>query len=147
MGNESLIFNYKAGDTMVEIPMQTTEIKEQVNYVNRLIGGRVVYKDPSHLLLKVLKVYGEGVSDLDLCYFEVLCSQVLRDRRNQELPARLGKPWDPVMMNIKSTVFSTSFVQGLAFENINKAIETGLVSKADVPATILEKLVTGESLK
>ena len=51
------------------------------------------------------------------------------------------------MMNIKNTVFSTSFVQGLAFENINKAIETGLVSKADMPATILEKLVTGESLK
>ena len=84
---------------------------------------------------------------MDLCYFEVLASQVLRDRKNQAIPARLGKTWDPVMMNIKNTVFSTSFVQGLAFENINKAIETGLVSKADVPATILEKLDTGESLK
>ena len=146
IGKEALIFNYKTGDTMIEIPMQTSEIKDQVNYVNRLVGGRVVYKDPSHLLLKVFKVYGEGVSDLDLCYFEVLCSQVLRDRKNEALPARLGKPWDPVMMNIKSTVFSTSFVQGLAFENINKAIETGLVSKEDLPATILEKLVTGEKL-
>jgi hypothetical protein len=147
LGKEVLIFNYINGDTILEVPLQTTEIKEQINYVNRLIGGRVVYKDPSHLLLKVVKVYGGDVSDLDLCYFEVLCSQVLRDRKQQELPARLGKTWDPVMMNIKNTVFSTSFVQGLAFENINKAIETGLVSKADMPATILEKLVTGESLK
>ena len=147
IGKESLIFKYATGDTMVEIPLQTTEIKEQVNYINRLIGGRVVYKDPSHLLLKLMKVYGGSVSDLDLCYFEVLCSQVLRDRQNESLPARLGKVWDPVMMNIKSTVFTTGFVQGLAFENINKAIETGLVSKEDLPPTILEKLVTGEDLR
>jgi DNA-directed RNA polymerase beta' subunit len=147
IGRESLIFTYRVGDTFIEIPMQTEEIKEKVNYVNRLVGGRVVYKDPSHLLNKILKVYGAGVSTLDLVYFEVLASQVLRDRRNQALPARMGKTWDPVMMNIKNTVFSTSFVQGLAFENINKAIETGLVSKQDVPATILEKLVTGESLR
>jgi hypothetical protein len=147
VGKESLIFDFKVGDVFVEIPMQTEEIKEKVNYVNRLVGGRVVYKDPSHLLTKILKVYGAGISDLDLVYFEVLASQVLRDRTNQALPARLGKTWDPVMMNIKNTVFSTSFVQGLAFENINKAIETGLVSKQDVPATILEKLVTGESLR
>ena len=147
VGKESLIFNYKFGDTFIEIPMQTEEIKEKVNYVNRLVGGRVVYKDPSHLLTKILKIYGAGVSDLDLVYFEVLASQVLRDKTNQALPARLGKTWDPVMMNIKSTVFSTSFIQGLAFENINKAIETGLVSKQDVPATILEKLVTGENLR
>ena len=147
IGKESLIFKYSIGDTILEIPLQTTEIKEQVNYVNRLIGGRIVYKDPSHLLTKVMKVYGGSISDLDLCYFEVLCSQVLRDRKNQALPARLGKTWDPVMMNIRSTVFSTSFIQGLAFENINKAIETGLISKQDVPATILEKLVTGEDLR
>ena len=66
---ESLIFNYKVGDTFIEIPMQTEEIKEKVNYVNRLVGGRVVYKDPSHLLTKILKIYGAGVSDLDLVYF------------------------------------------------------------------------------
>ena len=147
VGKESLVFDYNVGDVFCEIPMQTEEIKEKVNYVNRLVGGRVVYKDPSHLLTKILKVYGAGVSNLDLVYFEVLASQVLRDRTNQALPARLGKTWDPVMMNIKNTVFSTSFVQGLAFENINKAIETGLVSKQDVPSTILEKLVTGESLR
>ena len=59
----------------------------------------------------------------------------------------MGKTWDPIMMNIKNTVFSTGFVQGLAFENINKSIETGLISKEDLPSTILEKLVTGEDLR
>jgi len=147
IGNSALIFKYSVGDTILEVPLQTDDIKEQVNYIGRLIGGRVVYKDPAHLLLKVMKVYGGSVSDLDLCYFEVLCSQVLRDRKNQSLPARMGKTWDPIMMNIKNTVFSTGFVQGLAFENINKSIETGLISKEDLPSTILEKLVTGEDLR
>ena len=94
-----------------------------------------------------MKVYGGSVSDLDLCHFEVLCSHILRDRQNDSLPARLGKTWDPVMMNIKSTVFTTGFVQGLAFENINKAITTGLVSEEDLPPSILEKLVTGGDLR
>ena len=93
-----------------------------------------------------MKVYGGGVSDLDLVHFEVLISQVLRDRKNQSLPARLGRVWDPVMMNIKNVVFSSGFVQGLAFENVNKAIEVGLITEEDVEESVLGKLVTGERI-
>jgi len=126
--------------------MQVSEIKEQVSYVGRLLGGKVVFKDPSHLITKVMKVYGGKVSNLDLVHFEILISQALRDKNNQLLPARLGKTWDPVMMNIKSTVFASGFVQGLAFENIGKAIESGLISEEDVDETLLGKLVTGEKI-
>jgi len=125
---------------------QLSEIKEQVSYVGRLLGGKVVFKDPSHLITKVMKVYGGKVSNLDLVHFEILISQALRDKNNQLLPARLGKTWDPVMMNIKSTVFASGFVQGLAFENIGKAIESGLISEEDVDETLLGKLVTGEKI-
>ena len=144
IGKEYLIFNYIVNDILLEVPLQTAEIKEQVNYVNRLLGGKVVFKDPSHMVNKVMKVYGGSVSNLDLCHFEVLISQVLRDKTNQALPARMGKTWDPVMMNIKNAVFASGFIQGLAFENVNKAIETGLIAEDEIEPSILGKLITGE---
>jgi len=144
VGKDYLTFKYLSNDILLEVPLQTVEIKEQVNYVNRLLGGKIVFKDPSHMLNKVMKVYGGRISNLDLCHFEVLISQVLRDKANQTLPARLGKKWDPIMMNIKNAVFSSGFIQGLAFENINKAIETGLISEGDIEPSILGKLITGE---
>lgn len=139
-----MTFEYIDNDILLEVPMQTSEIKEQVNYINRLLGGKVVFKDPSHMVTKVLKVYGGSISDLDLCHFEVLISQVLRDKSNQVLPARLGKRWNPIMMNIKNAVFSSGFIQGLAFENVNKAIETGLISEGEIEPSLLGKLITGE---
>ncbi len=139
-------FSFTKDDIILEVPMQTTEIKDQVNYINRLLGGKVVFKDPSHLITKVMKVYGGKVSNLDLVHFEVLLSQVLRDKNNQALPARLGKTWDPIMINIKNAVFASGFIQGLAFENVNKAIETGLISEGDVEPSLLGKLATGDKI-
>jgi len=141
----SATLDYTSNDIILDIPLQTTEIKEQVNYVGRLLGGKVVFKDPSHLIGKIMKVYGK-ISDLDLVHFEILISQVLRDRTNDAMPARLGRTWDPIMMNIKNTVFASGFIQGLAFENVNKAIETGLISPDDVEPTLLGKLATGEKI-
>ena len=143
---EFLTCEYNANEIILDVPLEVTEIKEQVNYVNRLLGGKVVFKDPSHMVSKVLKVYGSDISDLDLVHFEVLISQILRDSKNKQLPARLGRTWDPVMMNIKNAVFQSGFIQGLAFENIGKAIETGLISEDEVDSSILGKLVTGESI-
>ena len=144
VGKERIILNYLKQDIILTIPFTTVEIKEQVNYIKRLLGGREMYKDPSHLLKKILKVYGSGVSDLDLIYMEIMASQVLRDKSDHSIPARLGKKWDPIMANIKTNVFSSSFIQGLEFENVGKAIDTGLTTSRDTEPSILERVVTGE---
>ena len=142
--DEQIILTYSKEDIILTIPFTTVEIKEQVNYVKRLLGGKELYKDPTHLLKKIFSVYGGSVSDLDLVHLEVLASQVLRDKKDHSLPARLGSSWDPVMFNIKTDVFNTSFIQGLAFENIGKAIDIGLTTSRDVEPSIMEKIVTGQ---
>ena len=81
---------------------------------------------------------------MDSVHLEILLSQCLRDRANINLPARLGKKWDPMLVNIKKVVFSSGFVQGLAFENVNEAIKTGLVSDDIMEPSIIEKILTGE---
>jgi hypothetical protein len=143
MDKERIILNYLKEDIILTIPFTTVEIKEQVNYVKRLLGGREMYKDPAHLLKKLYNVYGE-ISDLDLVHLEIMGSQVLRDKKDHSKPARLGSTWDPVMANIKTDVFNTSFIQGLAFENVGKAIDTGLTTSQSTDSSILEKVVTGE---
>jgi len=144
MDKEQIVLLYLKQDIILTIPFTTVEIKEQVNYIKRLLGGREMYKDPNHLVKKILGVYGGSVSSLDMVHFEVLASQVLRDRKDHSIPARLGKKWDPVMSNIKTDVFDTSFIQGLAFENVGKAIDTGLTTSQDREKSVLERVVTGE---
>lgn len=144
--NETITLSYLKEDIVLTIPFTTVEIKEQVNYVKRLLGGKEMYKDPSHLLKKLYDIYG-SISDLDMVHLEILASQVLRDKNNHSIPARLGSTWDPVMANIKSDVFATGFIQGLAFENIGKAIDTGLTTSTPEERSVLEKIVTGDLVK
>jgi hypothetical protein len=141
---ERIILNYEKGDMLLSVPFATVEIKEQVTYIERLLGGNEVYKNPEHMLKKIMDMYGKSISDLDLVHFEILVSQVLRNRSDTSLPARLGKKWDPVMMNIKNIVFNVGFIQGLEFENVRKAIDTGLTTSHDLEPSVMEKLMTGE---
>jgi len=141
-GKDTLKLVFTKDSTILEVPMQTDDTKAQINYVKRLLGGREIYKDADHLFLKLFAIYGP-LRDIDSVHLEILLSQALRDRTNQSLPARLGKKWDPVMINIKKIVFKSSFIQGLAFENINEAIKTGLVTEDVGEESILERVLTG----
>ncbi len=138
------VINYIKNDILIFLPTESIEIKKQVAYVERLLGGREIYKDTDHLFLKIYKVYAGEVSDMDSIHLEVLLSQCLRDKNNQSYPARLGKKWNPVMVNIKKIVFSSGFIQGLSFENINEAIKVGLIQTEDLEPSILEDLLTGQ---
>jgi hypothetical protein len=133
--------SYKSDSTILEVPTEVSEMKEQVLYVQRLIAGREIYRDVEHLYRKLLNVYSP-VSDMDSVHLEIVISQALRDKTNPSLPARLGKVWNPTMMNIKKNIFSSGFLQGLAFENVNQAVITGLVSTGELPESIIEKLMT-----
>jgi len=139
---KTLILNFNENEPILEVPLEADILTEQVRYVKRLLGGKEIYQGVDHLFLKLFKVYGP-LTSTDLVHLEVMLSQCLRDKDHQEIPARLGKKWDPAMINIKQIVFSKSFIEGLAFENINESIKTGLVSEESMDESILEKLLTG----
>lgn len=138
-----IVIEYNSGDSILQAKLDVEDIKEQVKYTERLLGGKVLFKDTSHLFNKVYRVFGP-ISDMDLVHMEILLSQTLRSKTDPGLPARMKKPFDPVLMNIKEIPFKSSFVSGLLFENINKAINQGLISEEDIPPSILERLFTGD---
>ena len=131
---------------ILEVTLEAVDIEKQVNYVTRLLAGREVYKDVSHLFRKLFAVYKE-MSGMDIVHLEVLISNVLRDRSDTSIPARLGKTWDPIMINFKEIVFTTGFVHSVAFEDIRKAVWTGLTADRTFEPSILEKVVTGKLVK
>lgn len=140
---DNLKLEFKQDTEILEVPLQKQDIKELALYVERLISGRERFRDINHLFYKLYKNYAE-ISSMDLVHLEILLSQVLRDKINPVIPARVGKdPEHPVLMNIKKNIFNSGLLQGLAFENVNAAINTGLIVKTELEPSILEKLLTG----
>jgi hypothetical protein len=142
IGKEYIKLKYEANSPMLEVSTEAGESAVQISYVERLIGGREILKDAAHLYRKLFAVYGK-LSNMDSAHLEVMCSQVLRDKKNVQIPARMGRTWDPQLVNLKKVIFSTGFVNGLAFENINDAIKTGLISEESGDPSIIEKVMTG----
>ncbi len=133
---------YPAQTTILEASLEVEDIKKQVAFIERLVGGKEIYRDVDHLLLKLNNAF-KDVSNMDLIHQEILISNTLRDKNNLSIPARLGKTWNPVLINMKDIVFKSGFIQSLAFENIGKSINTGLISEVKGEKTILEKVLTG----
>lgn len=143
---EGLILYYSKDSNFLETTLETENVKKQVLYIERLLGGREIYKDVPHLLMKLFAIY-QG-SNLDLVHLEVLLSNVLRDRADPTQPARLGHAFDPILTNIKNTIFKqNTFFSSLNFENVNKAISNGLIqSDENKEKSILEKVLLSEIL-
>jgi len=141
---EFITINYDENDLFLEVPLEKQEIKESVLYTGRLLSGKETFVDINHLFMKLYKVYQPLSKEMDLVHLELLLSQCLRDKDNTTIAARLGKnPLDPVLFNIKKDIFSTSFLQGLSFENIGEAIIAGLTLENDLEPSIIEKILTG----
>ncbi len=141
---ETIKLMFKKDNDIMEVPLQKQDLKEVVLYVDRLIGGRERFRDIDHLFLKFYKIYSD-ISSMDLVHMEVLISQVLRDKNNPSIPARVGSdPMHPQLLNIKKNIFNSSLINGLAFENVNAAINTGLISTTELPPSVLERLLTGD---
>lgn len=133
---------YNKDDQILDTISDTEQMKKQVQYVERLISGKEVYSGVEHLLQKLYKVY-EKNSNFDLVHFEVLLSQCLRDKSNLTLLARLGKTWNPQLINIKKVVMNSGFISSLCFENIGSAIQVGLTGGETLEPSVIEKILTG----
>lgn len=143
IGKNIIILKYTPDSIILNVELEADLLQEQIAFVKRLLGGKEIFKNVNHLFLKLFKIYGP-LTNTDLIHLEILLSQCLRNKSNLQLPARLGKKWDPAMINIKQIVFATSFLQGLAFEQIGEALKTGLISDTPSEKSILEKVLTGE---
>lgn len=138
-----IVFSFIANSVILESSMGGEISKEQIIYVKRLLSGKEIIRDPSHLLKKLYGVYGP-VSSMDLVHLEVALCNLLRNSDDLSIPARLKQPYNAKLININSIPFVESFLSGIEFERITKAIETGLITDRPKDPSALEKILLGE---
>lgn len=142
---EYIKLEYKKEDNILEIVVGAVEMRSRILYLNRLLSGKELYKDPGHLLMKIYTIFKDE-SKMDFVHFEVLLGNCLRDANDISIAARLAKEWNPIVLNIKDMVHRKgSFLQSLSFEDTNKSIRAALItSEGKKDRTILEKVLLGE---
>lgn len=116
---------------------------EVVKMVDGLMSGRQPYKNADHLCKKIYEIYKSQGAGCDMVHFEVLVSNLLRDKNNPSYPARLNpKEYNPTSVSLNSISKLESWLQAFEFQDPKEAITTGLLYPRPTDETILEKLVT-----
>jgi len=116
---------------------------EVVKMVDGLMSGRQPYKNADHLCKKIYEIYKSQGAGCDMVHFEVLVSNLLRDKNNPSYPARLNpREYNPTSVSLNSISKLESWLQAFEFQDPKEAITTGLLYPRSTDETILEKLVT-----
>jgi hypothetical protein len=136
---------YGKNDKIINVKSEPKDYTKLGKKMDNLVGGKTPWVDPSNLLLKFIKglyVLEEGY---DIVHIEVIVSNILRNSKDPKKPARLVEPYDPKLLSIKKLPGVISWPLGMLFEDITKAISTGLVSDRS-PSSPIEKVGFGETL-
>jgi hypothetical protein len=93
-----------------------------------------------------MKLYNfyKDLSGCDMVHYEILASNLLRDKSNPSYPARLNKNYNAIIVSMKNIPALESWLQSLNFENINKSIIQGLLYDRPEQETILERITSGQ---
>jgi len=120
---KQLTFNYVPGEPIIE--QKTYQKTLDVMVLEQLMEGQAKYITNPELMVFALAEYLDGI---DLNLFEVLVQNMFRDAKDPVIPARMTDYTNFVILGQKRLPFNTSWVNALAFENVKKAINYGLVS-------------------
>jgi hypothetical protein len=134
--NDIVLMNYEPGETIISQKYYTTSFNERT--VSRFFDGYAKYiTDPEILTLTIQK----SIKNIDLVHIETIVSNMFRDQDDLTMPARLNDYKNPTVVGQKKLPFITSWLSSMNFENINKAIKTGLLDKKDAKLDPIEKIV------
>jgi len=135
-----ITLNYEEGETIIKKDFYIKD--EDPAIVNRLFEGQLKFiKDPQILLNLII----DELPTADIIHLELVVSNMFRNEDDPTVPCRLTNYKNPVIIGQKKLPFVGSWLNALAFENINKAVEVGLVNNKDAELNPLEKIMLEES--
>jgi hypothetical protein len=128
--------------TVYPVPKDYTKLAQ---VMDGLVGGKSPSFDPSSLYLKFMRSLYAFDEPYDSVHIEVILSNILRNKKNPQKPARLVEPYEYELHSIKTLPSLISWPLGICFENFNAAISAGLISDRG-PSSPIEKVFFGEPL-
>ena len=142
MNRRIINLNYSIGETIIFKEKYIKGVNPAI--ITKILDGGTRYTKDPKLLLDMLISELDGI---DSCHLETIISNMFRSEANKKLPARLNNYKDPVIIGVKQSAFVDSWLSGLAFENINKAVKNGLVGQEDAVMNPIEKILVRESYR
>lgn len=127
---------YESGELIVQQEFYTDDYDERI--LNRLFEGNAKYLNTPEILTLVLH---DKLSEIDLVHIESIVSNMFRDADDVTIPARITNYKKFVILGQKKLPYEISWLSSLAFENINRAIKTGLLSGKDAKMDPIEQIV------
>lgn len=140
LSGKIITLNYTSGETIISKESYTKD--EDPAIVERLFEGGLKYIVNPEILLD--NMY-EELNSIDLVHLELIVANMFRDYNDLSKPCRLSSYENFKILGQKQIPFNSSWLNALAFENINKAIEVGLISDKDAEMNPLEKIILEES--
>ncbi len=136
---------YGKGSEMYRVKPVPKEYTKLAQVMDGLVGGKSPSFDPESLYLKFMRTLYAFDEPYDSVHIEVIISNILRNKKNPQKPARIVEPYEYEMFSIKTLPLIISYPLGLAFENFGKAVQYGMISDRS-PSSPIEKVMFGETL-
>ena len=146
---DTMVITFDKESELFRLEVRILQPKEVANSIDKYIGGKSPFFSQVDLVQKFDKLLSP-MEKYDLVHLEVIVGNILRDRKNPTLPARLSaNPDDYITFSVKALpAVAGSFLSGgLAFENFSRALSWGLTNETPMrDLSPLDTLVSGQSL-
>jgi len=124
--SDRLIIDIKAGGKILDVYTGVVNMAVMMKQVVSTLQKKILKPNIIFIFNRIFNKYKDS-SDIDLVHFEMILTACLRNKTNPFLQARLVKNYDPIFYSIKDVPYLENYKLGMQFENLNKAIEIGLI--------------------
>ena len=131
-----ITMNYESGELMIKQEYYDDTFNERT--VDRLFEGGAKYITNPETLVMTIQ---DKISGIDLVHIESIVSNMFRDSEDLTMPARLTDYKQFEIIGQKKLPYMISWLSGLSFENINRAIKVGLLDGKEAVMDPIEKTV------
>lgn len=142
--DENIIIKYKRNSLILKVKIKEIEAYKTAQLLGETLSGNSPWTSVESLYYKLFSLLSD-LSDFDSIHLEIIVGNILRAKRDPQLPARLKEPFDPTIVSFKSLPGTMSWVLGLAFENWVASLTRGLISTRP-PETDIEKVMFGATI-
>lgn len=127
--------SYTVGEKILEKDNYLKDLNPAI--IDRLFEGGMKFITNPELLFSVLR---NELTKADSVHLELVVSNMFRSNSDRSIPGRLVGYKDCKIFGAKAIPFLDSWLSGMAFENINKAIKVGLVEQKDATLNPIENV-------
>jgi len=134
--------NYNIGD----IILTQDYIIEQTDpsIIRKLFDAGYKYLDSPEILVEMIY---KQMPATDMTYIELIVQNMFRDKNSPQNNCRLTHYKNCDIYSQKQLPFLNSWVNSLAFENIDKGLKKGLLTESDIRYDAIEKIFIEDFLK